>query len=305
MLIVLVAVAACSDSMRAESDWVDLSPMSVARSEHPAVTLNGEIVVIGGLVESGLGRTGVTAAVEAYDPVSDSWRTLADLPLPRHHIMATVVSGRLFVIGGFSESGFDSVNTVWELSDGAWVERASLPEPVGAGAAVSVDGLVYVVGGVPDGGLFAYDPAADTWAERARPEVFREHVAAVVFDGEVWAIAGRAPGAMHSSTEIYDPATDTWRPGPTLSEARSGFGAVVVDGAIYVAGGEVFNPNAALASVERLDPGTGEWALVEPLPVGLHGNPLVEMGGILYLPGGSTRAGDVENAGEMFSLPLG
>lgn len=279
--------------------------MGVARSEHPAVLFEDELVVIGGLVEAGLGRTAVTATVEAYDPGSDRWRSLPDLPEPRHHSMAAVVSGRLIVIGGFSEGGFDAVDSVWELVEGSWAARAPLPRPVGAGSAVTLDGLIYVVGGAPDGGLFSYDPQADTWAELSGQSSFREHVAAVELDGEIWAIGGRGPGEIHATTEIYDPSSDNWRFGPSLNVARSGFGAAVSGGSIYVAGGEVFDPNQALDSTERLDPGIGSWELAEVLPVGLHGNPLVAIEGTLYLPGGSTRAAGVDNAGELLSLQTG
>lgn len=303
MLGSLLLLTACSQDA-VDSQWAEERPMSVPRSEHPAVLLDDEIVVVGGLVEAGLGRVGVTETVEAYDPGSGEWRRLPDLPEPRHHVMASVVGGRLYVIGGFGASGFDPVDSVWELEDGTWVDRARLPAPLGAGTAVTVDDAIFVVGGTPGGGLMRYDPVDDVWVELSAPEVFREHLAAVVLDGDIWAIAGREPGRIHSSTDIYDVESDEWRSGPGLAEARSGFGAVVVGGSIYVAGGEVFQPTETLDSVEVFDPASEEWRLVSSLPLGLHGNPLIEVGGILYLPGGSTEAGAVENSGDMWSLDL-
>lgn len=276
--------------------------MEVARSEHPAVVLDNRIVVLGGLVDLAPGRFGVTSTVESYDPAADSWTRLPDLPEPRHHSMAAVVGDRLYSIGGFSESGFTATEDVWELVGDIWVNRARLPRPVGAGAAVVLDGRIFVVGGAPDGGLHAYDPADDTWETLPAPSRFREHVAAVVYGGEIWALAGREPGLIHDSVEIYDPAANAWRPGPTLDQPRSGFGAVVSGEFIYVAGGEVFDPDQALDSTERFDPTIGDWTEFESLPVGLHGNPLVSLNDTLFLPGGSTRAAGVENAGELWSI---
>lgn len=300
LLVLAVLAAACSGQSTAESEWTELAGMETPRSEHPGVTLHGDVVVIGGLVETAPGRTGVTATVEAYDPGADAWRSLPDLPQPRHHVMASVVDERLFVIGGFSESGFDPVDTVWELVDAGWEVRAPLPTPVGAGAAVTLDGLIYVIGGTPPAsGMLRYHSEDDRWEELTAPRLEREHVAAATLDGEIWAIAGRWQGDFFVSTEIYDPVTDLWREGPALVHARSGFGAATVDDIIVVAGGEVFGPDAALSSVEYLQ--DGRWVEGEPLPIGLHGNPLVALDGRLYLPGGSTRAGGVDNPGKLFS----
>lgn len=303
VLVVCIVLAACSGTEVAETGWVEHERMTVARSEHPAVVVDDEIVVAGGLIETAPGRFGVTATVEAYDPINDSWRSLPDLPAPRHHMMAAVVDDRLFAIGGFSAAGFGEVATVWELIDGSWVDRAPLPLGIGAGAAVTLDDHIYVVGGAPAGGLFRYSPDDDVWDELTPPSQQREHVAAVVFEGEIWALAGRWPGQFFDSVEIYDPETDTWEEGPPMAEARSGFGATVAGDVIVVAGGEVFGPDEALVSVERYD--GGAWVSGEPLPTGLHGIPLVSYEDRLYVPGGSTRPGGVVNPGTMLSYPIG
>ncbi|MGH8951760.1 MAG: Kelch repeat-containing protein [Acidimicrobiia bacterium] len=288
----------------APSAWVELAPMAVARSEHPAAVIEGEVVIMGGFVEIGLGQSGVTASVEAYDPDLDAWRDLAELPEPRHHGMAAVVDDRLFMIGGFDAPG-DPAETVWELVDGQWVDRAPLPNPVGAAGTAVLDGAIHIVGGVPDSALYRYDPAQDGWTVLPRPTEEREHVAAVALDGAVWAIAGRWTGEIRNSTESFDPATETWTPGPSLNEARSGFGAAAVGDRVVAVGGEVFSPDEALGTVELYDPAAGEWSLIDPLPYGLHGNPLVTIGTDVYLPGGSSQPAGVENDGRMYRLSLG
>ena len=288
----------------APSAWVELAPMAEARSEHPAAVFDGEVVIMGGFVEIGLGQSGVTASVEAYDPDLDRWRELTELPEPRHHGMAAVVDDRLFMIGGFDAPG-DPAETVWELVDGNWVDRSPLPGPLGAAATAVLDGAIYVVGGVPDSALYRYDPSQDGWTVLPRPAEEREHVAAVALDGAVWAIAGRWTGEIRNSTESFDPATETWAPGPSLNEARSGFGAAVVGDRVVAVGGEVFSPDEALDTVELYDPEAGDWSLIDPLPYGLHGNPLVTIDADVYLPGGSIQPAGVENDGKMYRLSLG
>jgi N-acetylneuraminic acid mutarotase len=306
--VLLLSTTACATSSTSSDStatgWVEIAPMTVARSEHPGVALDGEVIVIGGFIEVGVGRTGVTDTVEAFNPVTSTWSELPRLPAPIHHGMATAVSDRLFVIGGYSETG-DAVNTVWEMVDGAWAARSPLPQPVAAGAAVALDDSIYVVGGTPQGGLYRYDTAEDVWSGMAAPDQQREHVAAAVFEGEVWAIAGRWLGEIFDSTEIFDPDSGSWRNGPTLTEARSGFGAAVVGDTLVVAGGEVFEPDQALSSVELLSAGAGQWAMIDSLPHGVHGNPLVTIGAEVYLPGGSTRAAGIENDGRSYRITLG
>jgi hypothetical protein len=278
--------------------------METARSEHPAVVLGGEIVVLGGFVETGLGRTGVTPNVEAYNPDTDSWRPLPALPEARHHGMAAVVGERLFFMGGYTPGGNPSA-AVWELVDEAWRNGQPLPVPVAAAAAVSTEDAIYLVGGVPDGLFLRYDVAGESWSTLPPPTTQREHVAAAILDGEVWAIAGRWTGGIFDTTEIYDPEAEAWRNGPPMTEARSGFGATVVGKVIIAAGGEVFGPDQALTSVERLNAEPEGWLPIDSLPHGLHGNPLVAVGSDVYLPGGSTRPAGVDNDGVIFRLAVG
>jgi N-acetylneuraminic acid mutarotase len=298
------ATTPLTSTTAAPAGWVELAPMETARSEHPAVVLDNEIVVLGGLVEAGVGRTGVTPSVEAYAPATDTWRQLPELPEARHHGMAAVVGGRLFFIGGYDASGAAS-SAVWELVDGTWRDSQPLPVPVAAAAAVATGDAIYLVGGVPDGLFHRYDVASNSWSALTPPATQREHVAAAIVDGEVWAIAGRWMGEIFDTTEAYDPASESWREGPSLIEPRSGFGAAVIGGTIIVAGGEVFDPDEALTSVERLNSEPDGWFSIDSLAHGLHGNPLVAVGSDVYLPGGSTRPAGVANDGEVYRLTVG
>lgn len=93
-----------------------LGPMAEARSEHPAAVVGGEIVVAGGFIEVGVGRTSVTPTVEAYIAEAGSWHSLPDLPEARHHGMAATVGQRLFFMGGTPRPG------IRRLPCGSWSE---------------------------------------------------------------------------------------------------------------------------------------------------------------------------------------
>ncbi|MEZ4830827.1 MAG: kelch repeat-containing protein [Caldilineaceae bacterium] len=167
---------------------------------------------------------------------------------------------------------------------------------------------IYVVGGV--GGteaLLHYDPAADTWTTAASLPRHREHLAAVIFKGELWALGGRqSDSETLASVDIYDPTTDTWREGPAMQEARSGFGAAVVNDKIVAIGGEVLDqqPWQVLATAEVYDPAAG-WTFLPDLPTGLHGLPVAATDDKVYALGGSVRAGAIENEGKVLIMVIG
>ena len=284
------------------SEWESLSPLAVARSEHPAVVWEGQVVVAGGLIVDGSGRVSVTESVEALDLGSGEWSALPPLPAPRHHSMIAAIDERLFIIGGYSAAGFDAVSDVWELVDGEWAERNPLPSPVAAGGAAVVAGHIYVVGGAPDANSFRYHVGTDRWEDIAATSFPREHLALAESSGRIWALGGRWGPVMYDTIEIYDTDTGSWSEGPTMQEARSGFGAAFVGDVLYVAGGEVFGPDRTLASIEMLEPESDRWVSAGSLPEPLHGIPLVSANGDLLVIGGSTRAGAVDNPGTVWSI---
>lgn len=280
--------------------WLQLQSMPTARSEMPAVALNGLIYVPGGF--------GDEHALEVFDPVADSWQSLARLPEPRHHLMvaaygAAAYDGQIYIFGGApSVTVWTPQNTVWSYDPaaGTWVARAPMPEARIAGAAVTVDGYIYIVGGA--GGtnaLLRYDPSEDRWVALASLTHAREHTAAVALNGKIYALGGRWRGLGElSSVEIYDPAPNTWREGVPMQIPRAGFAAAILDGKIVVAGGEVLSGRKeTLASIEVFDPMTGIWDVWPDLPFPLHGVPAVGLDGALYVIGGSGKAGAIENEG--------
>jgi N-acetylneuraminic acid mutarotase len=276
--------------------------MPTARSEMPAVAIDGVIYVPGGF--GGLSR------LEAYDVEGDVWTRLADMPQGRHHLMAAAHEGRLYVFGGASSLiSWAPTDTVWVYDPDRddWQMLSPLPEARHSGAAISLGGYIYIVGGVGESGsLLRYDPDADLWSRLATLEQRREHIAVGVLDGEIYAIGGRWEGSGElRAVEIFDPASDQWRQGPELTTSRAGFGATSVGDLIVVAGGEViFTGDEALQSVEILSSDASAWVLGPPLPVALHGVPMAADDGRVYLLGGSDRPGGIDNQGRVLSTHI-
>src|SRR5689334_19119241 len=94
----LVPVFAAGDT------WVTKASMPTARWALGAAAVNGKIYAIGGRTSSG-----VTGAVEEYNPTTNTWSTKANMPTARGHIGAEVVDGKIYVIGGWN--GSNHLNT--------------------------------------------------------------------------------------------------------------------------------------------------------------------------------------------------
>ena len=97
------------------NSWSQLADMLSARGGvGTAVELNGELLVIGG--EGGGLSNGTFPNVEGYDPATNIWRSLPDLPTPRHGIYPVNLNGKIHVVAGGMAQGF-SVSSAHEVYD--------------------------------------------------------------------------------------------------------------------------------------------------------------------------------------------
>ena len=83
----------------AADTWERGADMPRGRGGTAGATLDGELYVLGGEGNDEV-ETGVFPDVDAYDPVTDSWRSLPDLPLPVHGMGAAGLDGRIWVPAG-------------------------------------------------------------------------------------------------------------------------------------------------------------------------------------------------------------
>jgi len=198
--------------------WITLTRMPTDRRGSGAATgYDGKIYLIGGSQVSP-GREVFVPVVEAYDPSTDSWTSVAPLPAARSHFSAVLgMDGRIYAMGGRnSTSGFLHDVTVYDPSDDIW--RTLSPLPTGRynlAAAVAIDGRIYAIGGFDEFYRYA------------------------------------------NAVEVYDPSNDRWTAAPSLQTGREGLGGVRgTDDRIYAIGGLTFKPNGpvVLTTVEAYTP---------------------------------------------------
>jgi N-acetylneuraminic acid mutarotase len=224
----------------AADSWRSLAPLPGKRGSAVAVEAGGKIYVIGGAttvegsneswtLSSGaaaspqsvspfitfFGAARVLATNDVYDPATNKWEGRKPMAVPRNHIYAGAVNGKIYVIGGRTGSAFIMTATNTNVVE-------------------------------------AYDPATDTWSRPLQPMPTARSGGGYGTDGRRIYVAGgevtttQLTGAFRA-VEAYDPASNTWSTLPSMTIPRHGVaGAVIgnefhlVSGMIQSAGSMVF-----------------------------------------------------------------
>ncbi|MEO7801782.1 MAG: kelch repeat-containing protein [Ginsengibacter sp.] len=134
--------------------WITLAPVPNARNHAGSAVLNGKIYFIGG--QHGQDSKLVTQKeVDVYDPSTNAWAKLADLPVPagangRGHISSsvTVMGNRILVLGAEIVHQ-TSVNMVsaYTPATNTWENLTPLPANRFSGVAGNINGLIYYTSG--------------------------------------------------------------------------------------------------------------------------------------------------------------
>jgi N-acetylneuraminic acid mutarotase len=198
-------------------------------------TYQNKIYRIGGF--SFFGTHNFTGINEVYDPASDTWETKAPMPTPRVGLTASVVDGKIYLIGGISEDGsLLNTNEVYNPENDTWTTKAPMPTATEQCTSAVVDNKIYVIGGGGAGDKNQmYDPQTDSWVYRASPP-FALTGAASTTSGEI------APERIYvfswgRANEIYYAQNDSWTVGAPVPTSREGFGVASVDDQFYIIGG--------------------------------------------------------------------
>ena len=318
----VVLIIAASPAAFAQGKWVQLAPFPEPNEEILGVPAGGKLYVLAGLVSAPIWTP--IGLVYEYDPATDHWTKKKPMALPAHHVALTEYHGKIYAFGGFvaPQSGpaaWIPINNSWEYDPATdtWKALAPLPTKRGSPLATVVNDKIYVIGGATTpagssqtsidmmqaqdclGTVEEYDPATNSWRERAPMPTPRNHAAVGVVNGKIYVIGGRVGAAFialasdTSVVEEYDPATNKWGPPRArMPIARSALAAGVYNGRIYVAGGEYQDPQmmATFRAVEAYDPARNAWTELPSLPVSRHGLAGGIIGSRFYVVGGDVQS---------------
>jgi N-acetylneuraminic acid mutarotase len=239
----LLAMAPISTAK--EGAWTKKADMPTARWGFSTSVVNGKIYAIGGWPDGGNMQQALSI-VEEYNVKKDSWMRKANMPTARSDFSTSVVSGKIYAIGGRTSGAVLSVLEEYDPKTDKWTRKSDLPTARVVLSTCAVNGKIYAIGGAKVFSAIStfspveeYNPMTDEWVKKASMPTARIGFSTSVVNDKIYAIGGATgpfvPGL--SVVEEYDPVTDKWTQKASMSTARGYLSTSAVRGKIYAIGG--------------------------------------------------------------------
>ncbi|MDD9205579.1 kelch repeat-containing protein, partial [Georgenia sp. 10Sc9-8] len=258
--------------------WTARAPMPNPRNHLVGAALDGKAYAIGGQHNENE-SSGLQSDVHRYDPATDTWTEVADLPVARSHTAVVVRDGSILVLGGTNPGNKASSDvTAYHPEVDVWTALPSLPGARKTPVAALVGDRVYVSTG---------SHAVSTWEGRfarrwetgpAMPVALGEVAGGVV--GTTLYLVGES----NNATLALDLSTGTWRQNlPVRPHVGHHHAAEVVDGRLYLIGGL---GGGSAGKVQIYDPTTNSWTLGAGMPFAAGSSSTSVIHGRIYAAGG-------------------
>lgn len=199
----------------------------------------------------------------AYYPGNDTWISKTPMLTPRSMFEATVLDGKIYVVGG-SDGDMSGIVEVYDPSTDTWSQKSSMRISRGRFAIATVNEKIYAMDGYRGGSIAnceVYDPVSDSWQDIPSSPTPRRGVAAGVVDGVIYVLGGLGgegfiTEAYHIEAEVEH--TGFWATKAPMPTERHYLSAVTLNGKIYAIGGDGLN------QIEEYDPEANAWSIKTP-----------------------------------------
>ncbi len=247
--------------------WTTRPVDPVPREYAAATALNGKVYVMGGQrTDSGVVPGPATHLVEVFDPATNTWSAATPMPTARMGLVAEVINGKIYAIGGrtdgYSTSAVGTVE-VFDPGTNLWTTGNPMPSPRYFAASSVVGGEIHVAGGESAtnlmGTLEAYNPLTNQWRNRTAMPTARSQLAMAEVNGRLYAIGGYAGLITRwtGSVEEYNPLIDSWTARAPMPTGRAHLALSQINGKLLAAGGE--NMARSLDLLESFDAVANQW----------------------------------------------
>ena len=136
----------------ATDTWARAKSMNHARSGAAIRVMDGKIYVMGGTgwpqIPNHPGP--FLSSMEVYNPKTNQWREIGDMPAAKSSHTASVINGKIYVIGGFFRgNGLDrryfKTIDIYHPETGRWTQKSDMPVAKFGHAAEVINGRIYIL----------------------------------------------------------------------------------------------------------------------------------------------------------------
>lgn len=184
------------------------APMPRGRGAGGVAVYEGKIYYAGGLYAVGadVSSTEAVGWFDVYDPVTDTWASLPEMPRVRDHFHAAALDGVFYAIGG-RDTTINATNPfvdAFDFETQTWTTRdTELPTERGGYASAVLGGEILIFGGEGGGThdeVEAYSPETNSWRTLSPMPTARHGVQAAVCGNGVYIAAGGVKQGLGPST---------------------------------------------------------------------------------------------------------
>lgn len=226
-----------------------------------------------------------------------TWTTKRDAPTPRSGAMAEVISGSVYMVGGFSATDSKRLD-IYNVSDDTWSSGTNLPVESSNLTTATLDDDLYAIGGSgASTSIYRYTRSDNTWRNlqvTSNVTMKNAHVGAVAeaYNGKLYIIGGS--GSDGRIVEECKPGGDA---DPNKScvlkqnspTRRFDAASALYNGRIYVFGGGEDTTEDRVSAYNIAD---DKWETgLAPMPKALRRCRATILSGKIYVIGGRDSAG--------------
>jgi N-acetylneuraminic acid mutarotase len=254
--------------------------------------------------------------VDRYEFKTNTWDSVAEMPLQLNHFQAVTYQNIIYIAGAFTGS-YPHEKPVAEVyafnpKTNKWAIETRIPDNRrrGAAACVVYKSKLYLICGIVDGhydGHVAwvdeYNFETKTWTQLPDAPHARDHFQSVIVKGKLYNAGGRRSSAKTNETfqltvpevDVYDLASGSWRTldsSSNIPTLRAGCTAVASGkNSFIVIGGESQKQREAHNEAENFDVRENRWVKATRLEQGRHGTQAVVYKRKIYIAAGSANKG--------------
>ncbi len=207
----------------------------------------GKVYVVGGALGAGT----VQHLCSEYDPAAGptgTWTVKAVMPTARAGLMAAVVGGKLYAIGGYTD-GADPAGSKSKkceeytpapgVGGGTWATKTDMTAEKYGLAGGAVGTKIYCIGGTTGADLlntvYEYDTVGNSWATMTPMTTGRHGMACGVVANVIYCVGGTEAGpTVSDKNEAYTPGSDTWASKTVMPAAKECLAAEAHGSQVYV-----------------------------------------------------------------------